>query len=49
MVTLKRYIIIKLKYATISEQISEGNRNILGAMIESNIKSGNQKLIDKIN
>ena len=28
-------------------KINEGNRNILGAMIESNIKSGNQKLIDK--
>ena len=32
---------------SLSEQISGGNRNILGAMIESNIKSGNQKLIAK--
>ena len=31
----------------LSEQISGGDRNILGEMIESNIKSGNQKLIDK--
>jgi len=32
---------------SICEQIKKGNTNILGGMIESNIKSGNQKLITK--
>jgi len=32
---------------SICEQIKKGNTNILGGMIESNIKNGNQKLIDK--
>ena len=32
---------------SICEQINKGNTNILGGMIESNIKSGNQKLITK--
>lgn len=32
---------------SISSQITQGNNNIIGVMIESNLKSGNQKLVVK--
>ena len=45
----KKYKNQKLVIQSICEQITNGQENIIGVMIESNIFEGNQKLINKKN
>lgn len=47
--SMKNYRNQKIVVEDVCNQIKNGEKNILGVMIESNIKEGNQKLVDKDN